>query len=325
MVRLLFAQMHRGRASVAAEGNEAMEIYDTIVLLLVLGGAFLGWRKGMATQVASIVSIGVSYFVAVNFRSVVAEHIDAAPPWNTFAAMLVLYIGTSLVIWLIFRQIRSTIEAMKLKEFDYQMGALFGAAKGFIIACIATLFAITLLHETQRQTIIHSRSGNLIAHFLHRDQELQLKRAQQYAGEGNYTPTPVPPVSGNPLPGTNNSFPNPNYQPGYQPGYQTQPGQYGGNGGSVPPAYGGNPTYNPNQYGQTAGNPPPYQGGSANPVPTPGYNGTQPTYGGGGTGATSSGYVPPSRNPWPPQPTGTPQPGSNSDWRANTPSTNGRF
>jgi membrane protein required for colicin V production len=143
-----------------------MEIYDTILLLLVLAAAFFGWRRGLATQVASIASIVISYLVAAHFSGQVSELIDAPPPWNTFAAMLALYLGTSLVIWLVFRQLRSSIEAMKLREFDRQLGALFGAGKGFILACVITLFAVTMLHEDQRRVIVQSKSGYLIAHFL---------------------------------------------------------------------------------------------------------------------------------------------------------------
>ncbi len=60
-----------------------MEIYDTIVLLIVLAGAFLVSRR-LATQVASIVSIVASYMVAVNF----------ARPWRK--KLMPLRLGTRL-------------------------------------------------------------------------------------------------------------------------------------------------------------------------------------------------------------------------------------
>ncbi len=96
--------------------------------------------------------------------------------------MLLLYLGTSLIIWLAFRQVRSTIEAMKLREFDHQMGALFGAAKGFILACVVTLFAVTLLHENQRQTIMHSQSGYLIARFLNNTAPFMPQEVRNFLG-----------------------------------------------------------------------------------------------------------------------------------------------
>jgi membrane protein required for colicin V production len=144
-----------------------MGAYDTIVLVIILATTFFGWRKGLATQLASIISMVASFVVAVRFREPLAAHIDAEAPWNRFAAMLVLYLGTSLVIWIAFRQIRTSIERMKLGEFDRQMGAIFGAVKGVVIAGVVTMFAFTLLQEPQRRMIIDSKSGVWIARFLH--------------------------------------------------------------------------------------------------------------------------------------------------------------
>lgn len=234
-----------------------MQIYDTIVLLIILIAAFFGWRKGLATQIASIVSIAASYLVAVNFRSTLAAHIDASPPWNTFASMLILYLGTSIVIWLLFRQVRSTIEAMKLGEFDQQMGALFGAAKGFLIACIITLFTVTLLKpETMQDTIIGSRSGYLIASFLNRAESVMPAELHRYVGPyldnldahmGTGQPTGYP---GQPAPYPGQQPPQ-QYggQPGYSPTpttYPQQPGTYPQQNypsGTYPPAtnYGSQP------------------------------------------------------------------------------------
>lgn len=157
-----------------------MGIYDILVLALLGLGTFLGLRKGLATQIAAIVSMGASFFVAVRFREPLSQHIDAAEPWNKFAAMLILYLGTSLVIWLFFRQIRTSIERMKLGEFDRQLGAVFGAVKGFAMACVVTLFAFTLLQEPQRQAIIHSKSGVWIARAIHKSTAIMPPEVLQY-------------------------------------------------------------------------------------------------------------------------------------------------
>jgi membrane protein required for colicin V production len=157
-------------------------IYDILVVVLILGATFFGWRKGLATQVASIVSIVASFAVAVRYREPVAAHIDAAEPWNRFAAMLILYLGTSLVIWLIFRQVRTTIDRWKLGEFDRQMGAVFGAVKGVALASVITLFAFTLLQEPQRQAIIHSKSGVWIARLIRSSTAIMPPEILQFVG-----------------------------------------------------------------------------------------------------------------------------------------------
>ncbi len=157
-----------------------MGAYDTIVLVIILAATFLGWRKGLATQVASIVSLAASFMVAVRFREPLSTQIHAEEPWNRFAAMLVLFLGTSLVIWIVFRQIRTSIEKMRLGDFDHQMGALFGAAKGVVLAGLVTMFAFTLLQEPQRRMIIESKSGVWIAMFMNKATAIMPDEIRQF-------------------------------------------------------------------------------------------------------------------------------------------------
>ena len=143
-----------------------MEAYDIIMLIVLLTTTFIGFRKGLAWQVASVAAIVVSYIVAIQFRDVVAEKINTAPPWNTFLAMLILYVGTSFVIWIIFQMVRGGIDRAKLEGFDQQLGALLGLGKGILLCVIITFFAVTLLGDAQRQKIIQSRSGHYIAQLI---------------------------------------------------------------------------------------------------------------------------------------------------------------
>ena len=76
--------------------------------------------------------------------------------------MLVLYVATSLVIWLVFRMVSNAINRVQLKEFDRQLGGLFGAVKGVLWCVIVTFFAVTL-SEPGRQAVLKSHSGYYIA------------------------------------------------------------------------------------------------------------------------------------------------------------------
>lgn len=147
-----------------------METYDIVMLVVLVGTALFGAIKGFAWQLASIASIVVSYLVAFNFREQLGQSINADPPWNRFLAMLILFVGTSLVIWVGFRMVSSTIDRLRLKEFDRQIGALFGLAKGALYCILVTLFAVTLLGDTVRGKIVDSKSGHYIASVLHRSE-----------------------------------------------------------------------------------------------------------------------------------------------------------
>lgn len=143
-----------------------MQVYDIIMLIVLLTTTFIGFRKGLAWQIASVAAIVVSYIVAIQFRDVVAARINTAPPWNTFLAMLILYVGTSFAIWVLFQMVRGGIDRSKLEGFDQQLGALLGLGKGVLLCVIITFFAVTLLGDSQRQTIIQSRSGYYIAQLI---------------------------------------------------------------------------------------------------------------------------------------------------------------
>ncbi len=144
--------------------------YD-LFMLIVLAAA-IGWGawKGFAWQMASLASVVLSYFVALNFRqpvaSILSRSVEIKPPLDVFLAMLILFLGTSLVVWVVFNLVSEVIDKFKLKEFDHQVGAIFGLAKGVILCVIVTLFVVTLASEQQRQAVFQSRSGYYIARLL---------------------------------------------------------------------------------------------------------------------------------------------------------------
>ena len=136
-----------------------MSFYD-IVILVVLGGAvWFGFWKGLAWQVASVAAVCVSYIVAVNFREPVSQFIQAEEPWNRIGAMLVLFLGTSIVIWIIYGRIKGTIKQLELKGFDRQAGALLGAIKGGLLAMVITIFSVSLLGKSAHDSIHTSKFG----------------------------------------------------------------------------------------------------------------------------------------------------------------------
>jgi membrane protein required for colicin V production len=142
--------------------NSVIQPYDIIMLLVLAGALLFGVWKGMAWQLASLASIFLSGIVAVNFSAPLAQYISTQEPWNRFIAMFILYALTALAIWIVFRLIKGIIERVKLKEFDRQMGALFGLLKGVLLCMVITFFAVTL-GESTRQMVLKSYSGDAIA------------------------------------------------------------------------------------------------------------------------------------------------------------------
>ena len=139
-----------------------MSIYDILMLAIFIGSILFGAWKGLAWQVASLSAIVVSYLVAMNFGDKLAAFLQAEPPWNKFGAMLILFLGTSLIIWMIFGRVRESIKKMHLASFDRQAGALLGAVKGALLCMVVTMFGVSLLGETTAEAICYSKSGAYI-------------------------------------------------------------------------------------------------------------------------------------------------------------------
>jgi membrane protein required for colicin V production len=142
-----------------------MEIYDIIMLVVLAGATLFGAWKGLAWQIASLGAIIASSFIALKFDTPLAEAIPMGPPWDVPLAWLILFVGTSFVIWVAFRFVSDFIDRLKLKEFDRQIGALFGLAKGVLICAIVTVFLVSLV-EPIRAPILRSYSAYYIAVFL---------------------------------------------------------------------------------------------------------------------------------------------------------------
>jgi len=155
----LFAHVAAGKPRV---GDLPIEPYDVLMLAVLVLATLFGLWKGMAWQIASLASLVVSCLVALRCSGPLAPYISDHEPWNRFLAMLILYLATSLAIWLAFRLVAGVIDRVRLKEFDRQMGAFFGLAKGILLCLVITFFFVTL-SENARQSVLRSRSGKYIA------------------------------------------------------------------------------------------------------------------------------------------------------------------
>jgi membrane protein required for colicin V production len=135
-----------------------MEPYDIAMVVILVGATAYGFFKGMAWQLASLASLVASYFASLHLSGPLAPYFGKEAPWNKFAAMAAIYLGSGIAIWLAFRLVSAAIDRVKLAEFDRQVGAIFGAFKGALVCLAITFFAVTL-STAARDKILHTKSG----------------------------------------------------------------------------------------------------------------------------------------------------------------------
>lgn len=146
-----------------------MSIYDILMMTILCLTILFGLWKGLAWQLASLAAIIVSYIVAMQFRGELSGYIQADEPWNRFAAMFILYVGTWIAVWIVYGfLVRKTIDGLKLRWFDRPAGAVAGAAKGAVLCMVITIFSVALLGEGARDAIMSSESGRYVTAAINR-------------------------------------------------------------------------------------------------------------------------------------------------------------
>jgi membrane protein required for colicin V production len=106
-----------------------------ITLLIVLGiGAALGFWSGLLWQVARVVSLGLSLYLAVAANASAADWLgqqfkDTGPAACRIIAFGLVFAGVYLFLYLFTRLIHQTIKEAHLELVDRFLGALLGMAK----------------------------------------------------------------------------------------------------------------------------------------------------------------------------------------------------
>jgi len=145
-----------------------ISFFDILVIVILCVFTIRGGLRGMMSQVVSLLSIGIAWFVAARQSALVAPHISVQEPWNRVAAMLLLFVGTWLGVWVLYRFVASAFKTMKLKDFDRQMGALLGFVKGLLLCLLITFFAVSM--NWSRDAVYQSKSGYYLTHILNQTQ-----------------------------------------------------------------------------------------------------------------------------------------------------------
>lgn len=140
-----------------------MHSYDAVMIAVLVVATLVGAWRGLVWQLASLLSMVASYFVAFKLSPIVTPLLGGQPPWDRIVVMFVLCVVTALVIWGVFRKLSHLLARLKLKTLDRQFGAVVGLGVGVLLCVVITLFAAALLPEVERQAVVRSHSGYYIA------------------------------------------------------------------------------------------------------------------------------------------------------------------
>lgn len=132
---------------------------DFVILALLVGGGFLGFRNGVISWALALVGLAVGVFLAGRFY----QTLDALVPGVesegmrqliAFAAVLVISLLTS---WLLARVVKTTMSMLMLGWADRAAGTAVGLLVGALAASAFVAAAGVVPSESLRDAVRESR------------------------------------------------------------------------------------------------------------------------------------------------------------------------
>lgn len=119
-----------------------MTAFDYVLLFLLIGSMLVSLTRGLVREMISLVSWIVAFYVALHYGDVLAPWLPQAisgEVLRVIVAFVVLFIGTRIVMVLLAKLASLVVQASGLTFMDRLLGALFGLAKGALIALALVL------------------------------------------------------------------------------------------------------------------------------------------------------------------------------------------
>jgi membrane protein required for colicin V production len=141
-------------------------VYDLLVLALVLGASLLGAWKGLAWQMASVLSPVVGLGAGWPLSAWLAPRMGVPAPLDRWMALAILYVALSLAVHLLALAFRKGLERSRLDAWDHHVGFVAGALKGFLLAILLTAAVVASAPEAGedvRSTRLGRVMGEVVA------------------------------------------------------------------------------------------------------------------------------------------------------------------
>ncbi len=122
---------------------------DVVCLLVLLCGAWRGWRKGFLCGILSLAGWAIGLWLAWTFSHEVgvrlAGYMGEYAEWSRLAAFLLIALGVPLVAHLIGLLLTGFFHLLQLGLLNSLAGALLGTVKyALLLSCLLNLLAVAV-------------------------------------------------------------------------------------------------------------------------------------------------------------------------------------
>lgn len=121
-----------------------MSQIDIILIIPLLWGAVMGFKKGLVLELASLVGLFLGIYGAIKFSDYTAEKlvefVDITQQWLGLISFLVTFVGIVLGVFLAARVLNKALKLVALGTVNRVLGLVFGTLKFALIISTALYF-----------------------------------------------------------------------------------------------------------------------------------------------------------------------------------------
>ena len=142
-----------------------MNYLDIIIAVLLIGFGLGGWKKGIITETATLLGLGLGLYGAFHFSDFTAEHlvewVEINPKYLNVIAFIVTFLVVAILVNLIGKAVSKIVESLNLGFIDKIGGFVMGLAKGLLICSLLVMllnvFKISgvVKEETKEESILY--------------------------------------------------------------------------------------------------------------------------------------------------------------------------
>lgn len=128
-----------------------MNYIDIIIAIILAVFGIAGLRKGIITEAATLLGLGLGLFGAFHFSDFTAEqlvqYVSIDPKYLNLVSFILTFVVVAVLVNLLGRLVTSLVKAINLGFIDKIGGFVFGLAKGLLICSLAVMLLNSLTEK----------------------------------------------------------------------------------------------------------------------------------------------------------------------------------
>lgn len=120
-----------------------MNYLDIIIAVILVAFGIGGWRKGVITQAATLLGLGLGLYGAFHFSDFTADKlvqwIEINPKYLHIISFIVTFIVVAILVNILGRVIAKVVKSLNLGFIDKIGGFVFGVAEGVLICSLLVM------------------------------------------------------------------------------------------------------------------------------------------------------------------------------------------